>query len=87
MLTDAKRAERQSNYQALQDILPEALAEHDGQFAVMRYTEIVGCFATASEALRHGRARYSDDMFSVQTVTAVTADLGWLSRVPGHLSF
>ena len=86
MLSDDKRVELRANYQAFKKILPTLLDDHRGEFALMRHREIVGYFARAGEAWRHGCSAYRDELFSVQEVTDVPADFGWFSRVPGQLS-
>lgn len=84
MLTDAKRAELHANYKAFVEFLPELLAEHEGQFALMRHREIVGFFATPGKALVQGRDSYDDELFSVQHVRKSIADFGWFSRASDH---
>jgi hypothetical protein len=82
MVDPHKLAELRRNYDAFTRVLPTLLAEHEGEYALMRHGQVVAYFGTPGGALRSGRERYEDDLFSVQEVTTEKADFGWYSRAP-----
>lgn len=84
MITEAKQAELQANYDAFMESLPALLADHEGEFALMRHRRIVRFFASARDALLHGRDAYSDDLFSVQEVRRAAAVFGCHPGAPDH---
>lgn len=70
------------NYEAFQLVLPRILIAHHGKVALMRDGKVEDFFPTAVEAIREGKRRYPDRLFSVQTVEKPqTADLGWFSHI------
>jgi len=79
-----KIAELRLNYDVFMRALPTLLADHDGEYALMRHGIVVAYFETPSGALRSGRAQYTDDLFFVQKVTSRAADFGWYSRAPAN---
>jgi len=86
MITEQKYSALERNYAAFIRMLPDLLLEHEGQYALMRHGEVIAYFDSAAAALKSGRARYSDDLFSVQVVTSRQADFGWFSRAPDNRS-
>jgi hypothetical protein len=82
MIEARKFAVLRENYDAFKEALPRLLIGHEGKYALMRDRQVVDYFDTPGEALRSGRARYGDELFSVQEVTNRAADFGWYSRAP-----
>jgi hypothetical protein len=77
---DDRIAEVKRNYEALVQILPTILAEHHGQFALMRDEKVIECFDTAGDANRAGMKLFSDEKFSIQQITNTPIDLGFFSH-------
>jgi hypothetical protein len=82
MVTPTKHAEMLKNHDAFMDLLPGFLPDRQGQYALMRGGQIVAWFANPREALLSGRAKFSDDLFSVQEARSAKVDFGWFSRAP-----
>lgn len=73
------------NYEAFRPQLAELIsAERAGQHALMRNREIIDFFASAGDAYRAGKARFSDKLFSVQEVTDKPMYLGYFSHGGSH---
>jgi hypothetical protein len=81
MIGENKLSALKINYAAFLRRLPELLAAHEGQYALMRDGDIIEYFDSPRAALLAGRGRYPDDLFSVQEVRRSEADFGWFSRV------
>lgn len=73
-------SEVRRNYEAFVQRLPELLSVHRGKFALMHDAKFVDFFDTAADAFRAGRKLYTEGEFSIQEVTDVVADLGFLSH-------
>ncbi len=82
MISESKRVELRNNYTEFKKALPTLIHDHENKFALMRHGEIIAYFETAPQALKAGRRKFDDDLFSVQEVTDVAADLGGHSRAP-----
>jgi hypothetical protein len=82
MLTPEKDAELRKNYDVFMKLLPRFLPNREGQFALMRSGEIVEWFPSVGGAFWSGRARFADDLFSVQEARSAPVDFGWFSRAP-----
>lgn len=80
---EAQRRQVDSNYDAFQRMLSTILHEHQGHYALMRDSEIIGFFDRPGDAYRKGQALYQDSLFSIQEVTDEPIDLGFLSHVGG----
>jgi hypothetical protein len=84
MTTFAARNRKQvidENYEAFQQILPQILIAHHGKVALLRDRKLDGVFVTATEAIREGKKRYPDKMFSISTVEKTQPiSLGWYSH-------
>lgn len=76
---DELQAELDNNYEALQKKLPEIIELYRGKFALMRRGEIVEYYDTARDAYATGRQLFDDDLFSVQEITDIAANLGFYS--------
>jgi hypothetical protein len=50
--------------------LPTLLREHDGQFVLIKGTEVIGVFHDRSQALREGYQRFGVIPFLVRQITA-----------------
>jgi hypothetical protein len=69
------------NFEAFQQILPQILIAHHGKVALLRDRKLQGVFDTSVEAIRVGKERYPDKMFSVSTVEKPQpVSLGWYSH-------
>ena len=73
------------NYDWFQDRLPELMAEHHGQHALLRSREIVDFFSSSLEAIKTGLAHYGEGNFSVEAVDDRIEDLGFYSHVSAAL--
>ena len=77
---DARRREVARNFDAFRAQLPELMARHRGEFALMRHGKVVRCYPSLGEAVTFGATQYDDQLFSVQEVTDRAIDLGWHSH-------
>jgi len=68
------------NFDAFVSIIPDLIANHRGQFALLRAALVVDYFGSEAAALAEGRARFRDGLFSVQEVTDRPVDLGFFSH-------
>lgn len=68
------------NYDVFEQLLPGLLATRRGEVALMRGGQVLDFFGSEAVALREGRARYPDGLFSVQEITDRPADLGFFSH-------
>ncbi len=69
------------NFEYFQGVVSGLLAEHAGQFALLRDRSIDSYFPTAVAALTAGYQKFTDGQFSVQEVTNTPLDLGFYSHV------
>ena len=74
-----RQAEVDRNFEAFQILLP-TLEDKSGKFALMRQGKIVNFYDTLADAYSTGESIYADGIFSVQKVTTVPVDLGFLSH-------
>jgi hypothetical protein len=65
------------NFAAFTRLLPGLLETHAGKFAVMHDGAVVEFCDSLADAVRHGRARFGAQEFSVQEVTSRTVNLGF----------
>lgn len=86
MVDQRKLSELRHNYEAFARALPTLLPDHEGKYALMRHGRLIDWFDRPGDALRSGRERYEDGLFSVQEATNRVADLGWYSRAPADPS-
>ena len=84
MISQTKLQELRQNYDAFVRDLPALVGDHEGQHALMRHGTVVDFFDSARDALDGARARFDDDLFSIQEVTSAVADLGWYSRASAN---
>lgn len=68
------------NYDAFANILSLIIDRHRGEFALMKGGEIAEFFSDQLSALRAGRSRFPDQLFSIQEVTDRPVDLGFFSH-------
>ncbi len=66
------------NYAFFQTIVTSLMADHAGEFALLRDRDLVGIFPTPGAALDEAR-RFPDDLYSVQKVIDRPLDLGLMS--------
>ena len=71
----------QENYTAFKEQLPTLLlSQRAGKFALMRDREIIEFFDTAGDAMKFGKLKFTDGLFSIQEVTGRFIDLGYFSH-------
>ena len=70
-----------ANYDFFARNLGNFLAEHSGQYALLKNRHVVGFFDEPGSAYRHGKENFSDGLFSIQEVTEEPVDLGFFSHV------
>jgi hypothetical protein len=82
MKTVAERTATQvrQNYEAFHEQLPALLAEHRGQYALMKDGQVVGIFNSAIEAYIAGQAQLGLGNFSMQKIVDEPVDLGYFSH-------
>jgi hypothetical protein len=84
MNTVAARTRKQvidENFEAFEQILPQILIAHGGKVALLRDRKLDGVFDTSAEAVRVGKERYPDKMFSISRVEPQEpVYLGWHSH-------
>lgn len=80
-LAKNKDEEIQKNYEAFKKMLPELIKEHWNKHALMRGGALIAVYSTAHDAAETGRNFYDDELFSIQEITDVPADLGFHSHV------
>ena len=68
------------NYTVFKEHLPTLLSQRAGKFALMRDREIVEFFDTAGDAMKFGKLKFTDGLFSIQEVTGRVIDLGYFSH-------
>ncbi len=76
---DPLQIEVDRNYDWFQRNLKGLLADHDGEFAILRAQRIEGFFVSPGEALRSALSKFPDRIFSIQQVVDEPLDLGFLS--------
>ena len=81
-MAEASAIEREveKNFEAFERQVESLIEIHSGKFALMRNCQIVEYFDTAGDAVRGGKARYKDCVFSVQEVTPKALDLAHAYR-------
>jgi hypothetical protein len=75
-VTVEKRREIDGNLERFLPLLASLLAEHEGQYALMRHGEIMGFFDTAIDAQIAGNQRFEDGLFSFQLLRDEVEELG-----------
>jgi hypothetical protein len=81
MSSEPQRREIDVNYDAFQRNLASHLERHRGHYALMHDGQVVDFFPKPGDALRAGKTRFGDDVFSIQEVTDEPIDLGFFSHV------
>jgi hypothetical protein len=76
MSHSAKLAEINSNLERFLALLPSMMAEHAGQYVLMRHKSVVGYYDSAIDAQIAGNQKYEDRLFSIQHVREVAEELG-----------
>jgi len=78
-MQDKAQIEIDQNFDFFQRSLQGILAEHHGEYALIRHREFVGFFSGPGEAYRAGLAKFPDELFSVQEVEDRPAEIGLIS--------
>ena len=73
---DAQLAEIEGNLEQFLQVLPSLLAEHEGQYALLRHKHIVAYYDSAIDAQIAGNQQFEDALFSIQRVKEVAEELG-----------
>ena len=74
--SNAKLAEIDRNLERFLQILPSLMADHEGEYALLRHAVVVGYYPSAIDAQIAGNQRFEDRMFSIQQVATAAAELG-----------
>jgi hypothetical protein len=74
-----KLAEIDRNLEQFLEQLPSLMAEHKGEYALLRAGKVVAYFGSAIDAQIAGNRRFHDRLFSIQQVSDVPAELGRFS--------
>jgi hypothetical protein len=72
------------NYEAFEKLLPDLLATHADEVALMRDEKLIALFENAGAAMAEGNRQFPDELFSIQVVTDRVIDLGFFSHVKHH---
>lgn len=78
-MTDALKAEVDRNYDYFQRNLAQFMTKHGGQYALLKSSKAIGFYNGPGEAYRAGLVLYPNEIFSVQEVTDIPVDLGFMS--------
>jgi hypothetical protein len=68
------------NYSAFLEMLPNIIATHREQYALMKDGKIIGFFITSVDARTAAEAFIKDKLYSIQKVTDSAIDLGYFSH-------
>ena len=68
------------NYEAFAKLLPELMKTQMGKYALLRDGAVVEFFDSANDALIYAEKEFPDNLFSIQHVVDVIADLGYFSH-------
>ena len=68
------------NYEAFTKLLPELMKTQMGKYALLRDGAVVEFFDSANDALIYAEREFPDNLFSIQQVVDVIADLGYFSH-------
>lgn len=75
----SKLAAIDSNLESFLRLLPGLIAEHEGEYALIRHGKVVGYFPEPIDAQIAGNQQYPDGAFSFQKVTKVSENLGFFT--------
>ncbi len=78
----SKQIEIDQNYEAFEELLPELVKNHRGQYVVMRKEKPIEFFDTLRDAMIFADKSFDDNLFSIQEVSQTPIDLGWFSDAP-----
>jgi hypothetical protein len=73
------KTEVDRNYDWFQRNLSRLLAEHAGEYALLKSEAVIGFYDGPGIAYRAGLARFPDALFSIQQVTDEPIELGFMS--------
>jgi len=77
---ERRQREIDDNLEFFLQQLPQLMAKHGGQYAVIRNRAIVGYFDTVLDAVKMGNTHFPDRLFSVQKITDNSYHLGCYSH-------
>jgi hypothetical protein len=75
----SKTQEIDRNLERFLEILPRLMAEHAGEYVLMRRGDVVGFFESALDAQIEGNKRFPDSGFSFQPIEETVHELGYFS--------
>lgn len=78
-MPDALEQEIDRNLFAFLPKVPDLLADHEGEFALLRHQKVISLHVKLSEALASAEAQFADGLFSIQQVTQKPVELGFFS--------
>ena len=84
MDTEERRLQQQevdANYAVMQEKITDIIADHEGQYALMKDKQIVEFFDSWEDAIKYGNNQYDNGIFSVQKVSNEVVSLGMLSCI------
>lgn len=82
-MAHAAPSEVDRNYEAFLAQLPQILARHAGQYALIHQQRIVDYYQSALEAMTEGFQKFGEGAYSVQEVTDESDNLGFYSYAGG----
>lgn len=71
----------ETNYEWFRQTLPDLLATHRGQHALLNQRSVADFFPTSLEAIMAGLRQFGEGKFSVELVDDSVEDLGFYSHV------
>ena len=83
MIKNANRTEIEANYDFFQRSLAGLIASHRGKYALLKSRAVVGFYEDPFEADKAGEAKFPNQLYSIQQVTAEPVELGIYANVPG----
>ena len=78
-MPDQRQTEIDENYDFFQRNLGEFLAEHRGEFALLKSRKVIDWFKKPGDAYRAGLAAFADEIFSIQEADDQPAEMGLVS--------
>jgi hypothetical protein len=78
-MTDRIELEIDRNLYAFLPLLPNLLASHEGEYALLKDQRVVSFHRKLSDALETGENEFQDGLFSIQQVTDKPVELGFFS--------
>jgi hypothetical protein len=74
-----KTEEITRNFEQFRKVLPDLLADRQGEYALIRHGKIRGFFDSALDAQIAGNSQFDDQLFSIQCVKDAAEELGYFT--------